>query len=375
MLTKRDLGIGYIAGFGIGVSCVLVVRLLLLQSAMSFVVLVATVSGLLLSLGLVYAGYWFMKSELDGGAVWTISKRGALGIGLLTAMSVVVFPLLYSISPSDLSLVISNIAAGGVVGVLLGGIGQLRKEHDRIRTLNQRNVVLNRVLRHNIRNEMGIIIGWADLLETELGGSEKRHAERIKEKADEVSAMGDKARQIEQALDHETTIRPVDAVTRVERQRDAIEREHPEAVIDTDLPAEAWVKADEFFELVVENLLRNAVQHSGEQPRVHASVTRVAGDTVEVRIEDNGPGIPEREREVLVNGGQTPVYHGTGLGLWLVKWLVEGYDGDLSFEETENGSAVGIKLYEASPDPSERSPEEPSSNAPTDQRSEHEPTV
>jgi len=41
-----------------------------------------------------------------------------------------------------------------------------------------------------------------------------------------------------------------------------------------------------------------------------------------VRVGDNGSGIPEHERRTLAGADETPLRHGSGVGLWLVYWLV-----------------------------------------------------
>jgi K+-sensing histidine kinase KdpD len=57
-------------------------------------------------------------------------------------------------------------------------------------------------------------------------------------------------------------------------------------------------------------------------------------------IADNGPGIPETEREVLTRGTETQLVHGSGIGLWIIHWVVTRYGGELSFEEREDGGSV-----------------------------------
>ena len=55
-------------------------------------------------------------------------------------------------------------AAGGVVGVLVGSLLELRAEHERTRTLNQRNRVFLRLFRHDIRTSLNLIRGHLDLV-------------------------------------------------------------------------------------------------------------------------------------------------------------------------------------------------------------------
>ena len=67
-------------------------------------------------------------------------------------------------------------------------------------------------------------------------------------------------------------------------------------------------------------------------------------------VADNGPGIPESERRVFTEGTETPLSHGSGLGLWLTEWIVTRSNGHLCFEENDpRGTVVRVRLRETEP--------------------------
>lgn len=72
-------------------------------------------------------------------------------------------------------------------------------------------------------------------------------------------------------------------------------------------------------------------------------------ETGTVRIVDRNPAIPEMEREVLRGDSEIgPLFHGSGLGLWLVNHIVRDADGFLQFEENEpHGNIVAMHLPSA----------------------------
>ncbi|PSQ47632.1 hypothetical protein BRD19_09035 [Halobacteriales archaeon SW_7_65_23] len=67
-------------------------------------------------------------------------------------------------------------------------------------------------------------------------------------------------------------------------------------------------------------------------------------NAAEVRIADDGPGLDEAEREVLATGTETPLIHGSGLGLWLVYWIVSRHDGDIETETTSDGTTMTLSV-------------------------------
>lgn len=60
-------------------------------------------------------------------------------------------------------------------------------------------------------------------------------------------------------------------------------------------------------------------------------------------VADKGPGIGPDERAVILSGEETPLQHGSGVGLWLVKWVVRNVGGTLSFGDGP-GTTVEIEL-------------------------------
>ena len=92
--------------------------------------------------------------------------------------------------------------------------------------------------------------------------------------------------------------------------------------------------------------MENALVHNDKKSPEVSLVVESHDKMVRIEIVDNGPGIPEREVNVLTREYEIePLYHGSGLGLWLVNWIVKLSDGTLAFEENESrGSRITIEL-------------------------------
>ncbi|WP_411968352.1 histidine kinase N-terminal 7TM domain-containing protein [Haloferax sp. YSSS75] len=233
-----------------------------------------------------------------------------------------------------------------IEGVVLNA----RDVTDRYR-YEQRLRVLNRVLRHDLRNDMNVILGHADLLLDErIPAETKDHARTIKRKARSLVELGEQTRQIDTTLDRGSgELAPVEIVERIEEQVDAIESDYPRAIITRDLPDEQWVTADDLVESALKNLLDNALEHNDRiLPEVSVSIREspVSSDFVEVHISDNGPGIPDAELAVLESGTETPLQHISGLGLWLVHWIIDRSNGRLVFTENEPRGTTAIVILQ-----------------------------
>ena len=348
MPDKRTLGTGYLVGTGITLTSVLFIRLFasgLLGSASGL----ETVSGVFLSLCLAYAGLWLDRTDLENTRIWTIAQWSAAGLAILMALSLaLLLSTRFPTGSTGGSTLLTNVAAGGVAGVLVGTVTELRDEQQRTAELNRRNLVLNRVLRHNIRNETNIILGYADNLAEDLDGDHANDAQLIRGKARNVARLGKKARQIEQALATDRERFAVNVEALATEAIESLRTDHPEVTLTTSIPDAVWVRADNMLSVVIENLLENAAEHSSEHVEIDL-VVEETDDTVRIVVSDTGPGIPPQEMKSLETE-ETELDHGSGLGLRLVQWLVDHYDGWIEFAERKpRGTVVTIGLPRTTP--------------------------
>ena len=219
---------------------------------------------------------------------------------------------------------------------------------ERLRDSIQQLRVIDRVLRHNLRNDMNVIEGFAQIVEEESTGETAAYATRIRETSEKLRVLTDKERKITKFLSDQPSTEPVDLAETVEAVVAAVNDRHSNADVTTRRPESgtSTARATPSIGQAVEELVENAVVHSDrERPSVDVRIER-DDDAARVVVADDGPGIPEMERAVLT--GETeiePLYHGSGLGLWLVNLVVSQSDGTLTFDENEpRGSVVVIEL-------------------------------
>ncbi len=219
----------------------------------------------------------------------------------------------------------------------LGSMLSLRDVTDR-ELREQRLTVLHRVLRHNLRNTVEVIRSHAELLdETDADG----HAETIIEATDEIAALGRNARTVDELVSDRPAGTTVDLCEVVREVLEAADVDARGVTVSLDLPGSArLVTRGNAVTLALENAIDNALQYADATVRI---AVEERPDGYRVTVADDGPGIPEAEREAIDRGGETPLRHGTGLGLWQLQWSVTTLNGELSFETTD-GTTVELTL-------------------------------
>lgn len=201
--------------------------------------------------------------------------------------------------------------------------------------------VMNRVLRHNLRNNITVLRGRIQLLAESTDGVDA--IEDVFDYIDEIIDLSEKARKLERIITADTESHTIAIESLIEEITGEVAREHPEASIalEYDESITATVRKD--FDLAITELLENAVKHSGEQSTVSVSIEKQP-NTFEIEISDDGPGIPKMEAEVLSTGRESPLTHGSGLGLWTVHWIVSQHDGSIDTHVTDEGTTISISI-------------------------------
>ncbi|MFB1065016.1 ATP-binding protein [Natrinema sp. H-ect4] len=212
--------------------------------------------------------------------------------------------------------------------------------------------VLNRVLRHNLRNQVTVIEGNVDRLIERLDRSDDRTDEIATDARESISNLRNLSEEVGQI--HQILGRPPTGDNRVDLMAvldDTVEefrKKYPSSVIKTDIPPTLFVRASSNIRTAVEELVENAVEHNpADQSHIWIYTQPVVEDEwIDLVIDDDGPTIPESERKVIADGAEiTSHQHGSGLGLWLAKWTVEKSGGQLLIGESSlGGNKLRIRL-------------------------------
>ena len=207
-------------------------------------------------------------------------------------------------------------------------------------------IVLNRFLRHNLRNDLNVAVGHAaDIRRAATTDDEQQRAETMESAIASVLSTADRVRLTEQLIDPAALDeQSVDLVAVLVERIEETTTEYPELTVTLDAPETVWARGGETLSFAIEELLDNVAAHGRPSPVARITVKPTAKH-VTLRIADNGPGIHPDEAAVITGQQQiTPLQHSSGLGLWLVNWIVRRHNGQLSIPETDDGTTIVITL-------------------------------
>ncbi|NIC00986.1 MEDS domain-containing protein [Halobacterium sp. R2-5] len=211
----------------------------------------------------------------------------------------------------------------------------------------QRLGIVNRVLRHNIRNDLNLVKGMLELLdETESLSAESHQRLAIAiEHAESVVEMAEKARYIQQTTG-DTAVEPQDLGPVLRTAVEGATDEYSSAAVEFSGAKGVRVLAGEDLAVALREAIENGVIHQErDSPHVVVSVSTPSEDTARIEIRNAGV-IPDSERYTLEKGEETPLEHSSGLGLWLIKWIVENAHGSINFPDSNAGeTCLQIELY------------------------------
>lgn len=309
----------------------------------------------LLWAGVAVGGAALATSDLPSRQLAAILGWWGVGIGVTALLGVTTVVYLgnrgITLPMTNWLLIVSDhVAAGAFGGLLVGYYDSRRVAHatalaaERTELADEREKlqVLNRFLRHDIRNDLSIVKGNATLLEEFVPEDGKRYLDRIQHTTEDAIGLTKTAQAFIEALDGDRSLGPTPLGDVLETQVAHLREAYPEATVSAPehFPPVAVV-ADDLLGSVFRNLLVNAVAHTpGDDPQVGLSVG--VDDDVRVRVTDGGPGFPADVKESVFEGGSPDPDDSTGVGLFLVEKLVDDYGGELRVFDDQSGSTVEV---------------------------------
>jgi signal transduction histidine kinase len=222
---------------------------------------------------------------------------------------------------------------------------QLRERITEAEQLNDQLEVTDRLLRHNLHNDLNVVQLNAELVKQRHPESSSE-ARKIIEVTESLLEKAEKKRRITELVSLDSDRTTVELVSLLEQTIETARNQYPEATFSLDSPARTEVEGTNHVSEAFEELLENAVAHSDQEtPTVEITVLESASGVV-VRIADTGPPIDSLDRKLLAGElNFTQLDHASGIGLWLVYWIVRQAGGELRYEPNDpRGNIIIVEL-------------------------------
>jgi signal transduction histidine kinase len=236
--------------------------------------------------------------------------------------------------------------------VVLRDVTALQERNRAIEEQNERLRLLNQIVRHDVRNDMSVVLGNANLLESHVEDDEaRRRLATIVRNGEHAVELTETMRGLMRAmLEEAPELEPVPLRSVLTGEVASMQTDDSdfEVTVSGEI-SDVRVVADDTLGTVFRNLLTNAVRHNdSDVPTATVSVTEEDDDVV-VAVADDGRGIPaDRREEIFGRGNKGLGSPGTGVGLYLVRTLVDGYGGEVWVRDNEpRGSVFSVRLRKA----------------------------
>jgi len=222
---------------------------------------------------------------------------------------------------------------------------ELNKARENERLANQSKKELVASLSHDIKTPVASIKAVTEVMHVKTADeNQKRQLEIINSKADQIdilitnmfSATLEELQELKVTVTEQSSQLLYDLIKTADYNRQADITGIPGCIILADVLRLAQV---------VDNIISNSYKYAGTSIYI-SSVIR--GKYLEISFKDYGGGVSEGEIPMIFNkfyrGNNSKGKGGTGLGLYISKYMMEKMEGDIYCENSEDGFTVVLKL-------------------------------
>lgn len=204
--------------------------------------------------------------------------------------------------------------------------------------------VLTRVLRHNLRNKLNVVRGYAEqICDRTTSEDVETQANEIHESAQDLLEIGERVRTIRAKLaQNPPKPEPTDVASVVRESVTDARATYPDVTFDVDVPAERWALAHPTLGVVLDACFDVLVAHNERSdPRIEVAVSAAttAEGYVRLSVTDNGSGLPDQELIPIRSAAEpTQLEHAADIDLWMANWFVSQFGGVIQAEPGDSGA-------------------------------------
>jgi len=250
--------------------------------------------------------------------------------------------------PVDICATVVEGADGPVLFGVARDITEITEYEREVEKLAGELAVVNRLIRHDIRNDMAVILSWLQQLKSELDTSHHDTLDMLIKRSESVIELTDTVKDYVEMLEDDANpqLEPIMVDETVEQEAVATRQAYESVDLSlSDIPNQP-VLANSMLASVFRNLFHNAVQHNDKAVPTVEVTGEDREETVVIHVSDNGPGIPDEQKaDIFGKGTQGLESSGTGIGLFLIGGLIETFDGEVMVSDNEpEGTTFSVVL-------------------------------
>ena len=233
-----------------------------------------------------------------------------------------------------LSLVYTPIIEEGYVNMYGTDITEKNKAEEKIKGLNEALRVLNKILRHDILNDLTVVMSACDMIQVDDQRLKLKAGKAIMKSVSLIEQM----RELENALVSDEVL----AGKSLRSVAESVVKNYPD--IKFSITGDCTALCDEGIYSAIDNIVRNAVVH-GKTDRIDITI-HDKDDKCEMRIADWGKGIPSDIKDKIFGEGESfGDTRGSGLGLYIVKKIIERYGGTITVEDNRPNGVIFVLKF------------------------------
>jgi len=213
-------------------------------------------------------------------------------------------------------------------------ISEREKMETALVQLNEVLSLLNKNLRHDVLNDLTVVINSIEMYEEV---EDKKLLDTALKYVKKSVGLIKKMRELESLVTSGAGLKPIGI-------KEVIENSIKNYNINFEIEGKCTVIADEALGSVIDNVIRNAIVH-GRADKIDVEIKEF-DDYCEIKISDNGKGIPDEVKDKIFEESYSyGDSGGSGLGLYIVRRTIERYGGQIKVENNKpRGTRFIIRL-------------------------------
>lgn len=218
---------------------------------------------------------------------------------------------------------------------------RLERARQDLETRKEMIQMYDRLLRHDLGNDLQIIAGFADAVASQVEGQTKEYVDKIQRAAESSADLIERVGNLVSTLEEQEEPEPRQLRPIIEETVTEVEGNFPQLSVAFDPSTfEYRVYSGDLLDSVFTNLISNAAVHNEGDIEMDIDIGETGDDAVVIRFADDGSGVPaEIREEIFEMGAKGPDSSGTGFGLGFVRALTESYGGGVTVGESDAGGA------------------------------------